>query len=466
MLVRKDGRPAQIEYVVAPIRGDAEVSGAVLVIRDVALRRKYEEALANQHRDLERLVAERSAELKHENEIRARTETALRQSRERLKSIADSLFECVVVVNHAGHVMFVNAAAQRTLGFPGETLEGLPLDSLMRLVVDGQDVVFADSPWRRVISKSGHLRDDDATVKAMARAIPLSVAYACSAIGDKGSRRGAVISFRDIAELKAAQREAMQASRLASVGQLASGIAHEINSPVQYIGTNLQFIGDSLETMMAELREPGSTAAGKLDFLIEELPAAVRESLEGVDQISRIVLSMKEFSHPGTATKTLTDINRALETTLTVSVNVWKHVATIVRHFDPDLPSIPCHAGEINQVFLNLVVNAAEAIESSGKPRPGTIAITTRRSGQWVEIVVADSGTGISPANLERVFDPFFTTKDVGKGTGQGLAICRDVVVVKHGGKIEAGGVDGAGAVFVVRLPIDPQQVTDEADRE
>ena len=188
---------------------------------------------------------------------------------------------------------------------------------------------------------------------------------------------------------------------------------------------------------------------------MEELPKAVGESLDGVTQIARIVSSMKEFSHPGSSGKTATDINRAIENTLTVSRNVWKHVASVERSFDPGLPPVPCHAGEMNQVLLNLVVNAAQAIESSGKPLPGVITIVTRADGDQVEITVRDSGGGVPKGIRERIFDPFFTTKAVGKGTGQGLAICRDVVVTKHGGSIDVGGDDGSGAIFTLRLPLD-----------
>jgi signal transduction histidine kinase len=268
----------------------------------------------------------------------------------------------------------------------------------------------------------------------------------------------------------------MQSARLSSIGQLAAGIAHEINTPIQYIGDNLRYLdgamtklggvieaGRALAAQAAALPDLAEAAArfdetatrSKVGRLLTEIPDAVAESLDGIAQIARIVLSMKEFSHPGATAKTATDINRSLESTLTVCRNNWKHAAEIERDFDPDLPPVICHAGELNQVFLNLILNAAQAIESSGKPLPGRIAISTRRVGEGVEIRFADSGTGIPPEIRDRLFDPFFTTKPVGKGTGQGLAICRDVVTVKHGGTIEAGGDVGVGAVFTIRLPIE-----------
>jgi signal transduction histidine kinase len=285
--------------------------------------------------------------------------------------------------------------------------------------------------------------------------------------------------------LKQAQREAIQASRLASVGQLAAGIAHEINTPIQYVGDNLRYIGKSF-AKFTDMIDAGRTLAGlvrdrpdleedslrfekaaaKMLALAKETETAVQESLDGVAQIARIVLSMKEFSHPGTSAKTATNINKALESTLTVSRNEWKHAAEIEKNLDPSLPTVICHAGEMNQVFLNLIVNAAHAIEASGKPLPGRITIRTSHNDGHIEIHVVDNGTGIPENIQEKIFDPFFTTKEVGKGTGQGLAICRDVVVTKHGGSIEVTSHEGIGTEFIVLLPIgkeDPPTESDEA---
>lgn len=419
----------------------------------------------------------RAAALRQEIEVRARTEEALRSSRERLKRVTDSLFEGVVVVNRDGNVQFANPSAKGLLGWDGQAgdIEGHPLDLILQVKEQGDVVAFEGSPWQEVLQGGVTLRNEDA-VFAAAGGRTFSVAYACAALSDDDGRRSAIISFRDVGELKAAQREALQASRMASVGQLAAGIAHEINTPVQFIGDNLSFIGASL-TKLLGLVEAARTvaseaaahpamanevaqfelvlAAAKLPFLMRETEAAVAESLDGVKQIGRIVLSMKEFSHPGTVAKTMSDINRALESTIMVSRNEWKHSAEIERRFDPSLPAVLCHAGEINQVFLNLIINAAQALSSSGKELPGRIVISTSSTDQFVEIRIADTGLGVPETIKDKIFDPFFTTKDVGKGTGQGLAICRDVVVIKHGGTIDVEGREGEGAVFVVRLPID-----------
>ncbi len=470
---RGDGRHIPVEYFVAPILAEGAVIGAVLVFRDTTLRRQYERILTDHQQELEQQVAERTGELQREVGVRTRTEQALRASRERMKRITDSLFEGVLVVDRGGHLAFANPSARRLLGCDGSDgdIEGHPLDSLFRLKGATHDLDFADAPWQRVVAEGITLKDDNGQFITAAGKM-LSVAYACSPLTESETSRSAIISFRDTEALKRAQREALQASRLASVGQLAAGIAHEINTPVQYVGDNLHFIGDALAKLapLLDMAHNGdktafdqAAAAIQLPFLRTELPTAVEESLDGVAQIARIVLSMKEFSHPGTSAKTMTDINRAIESTLVVCHNTWKLVAVLAKDLDPALPPVLCYAGEMNQVFLNLIVNAVHAIEASGKPLPGTLSVGTRAMGDQVEIRIGDSGTGIDEAISDRIFDPFFTTKDVGKGTGQGLAICRDVVVTKHGGTLEVEGRRGIGAIFTIRIPIEGHAPPEDA---
>jgi signal transduction histidine kinase len=177
---------------------------------------------------------------------------------------------------------------------------------------------------------------------------------------------------------------------------------------------------------------------------------------------------MKEFSHPGSTEKTPADLNRALETTLTICRNEWKYVAEVVTDFEPDPPLVPCLTAELNQVFLNLVVNAAQAIaEKVGDRRDakGTITVRTRRQGDWFEIQIADTGPGIPEHVRPRIFEPFFTTKPVGKGTGQGLALARSIVVDKHGGTISFDTQLGQGTTFTIRLPLQPTQAAAPAKK-
>jgi len=476
MICLLDGNKLAVDYSITPIIEDEVTGGAVLVFSDATLRVQYEAVLANQQEELARQVAERTEELKQEINERSRITSALQSSRERLRGITDSLVEGVVMVNRHGQLVFANPSAQHLLGFQdsGEVADYL-LDSLMRLRTPEGDLGFEEAPWTQVLAGSASLRDNDALF-ALASGETLPVAYSCVPLIDDDFGRSVIISFRDISVLKLAQHENVQSARLASIGQLAAGIAHEINTPIQYIGDNLRYVETALpklkrgfdagtelaekaaafpELAPAAARFEAAVKEAKLARTMAEMPDAVGESLDGVAQIARIVLSMKEFSHPGVTAKTATDINHALESTLAVSRNAWKHVAEIEHDLDPDLPPVLCHAGEMNQVFLNLILNAAQAIEGSGKPTPGRITLATRRDGSWAEIRVADSGTGVPLAIRDRIFDPFFTTKAVGKGTGQGLAICRDVVVTKHGGTMGVGGGEGEGAVFIVRLPLD-----------
>lgn len=470
-----DGKELPVDYVISPLREQEKGAGAVLVFRDATLRLQYEWTLANQQHELSRQVAERTAELQREVDTRARFEMELRTSRSRLRAITDSLAEGVVLVDHHGRLAFANPSACRLLRSHQsvEEMEGLPLDTFMHLHTGSGIVGFDKSPWKKALADNATLTNDDAILE-LPDGRTLSVAYSCVPLAGEDRERSLVVSFRDVGALKQAQWEMLQSSRLASVGQLAAGIAHEINTPTQYIGDNLGYVSDGItrlrqaidaaqevakeaeklpEMAPALTRYKETVNAQKLGRILDELPNALSESLDGVIRISRIVLSMKEFSHPGTTVKTTTDINRALENTLTVSRNAWKHVAEVERHFDPNLPGVMCHAGEINQVFLNIILNAAQAIEMSDKPKPGHLTVTTRAVEGWVEIAFADDGPGIPPALRERIFDMFFTTKQIGKGTGQGLAICRDVVENKHGGHIDLSENPGGGAIFTIRIP-------------
>ncbi len=271
-----------------------------------------------------------------------------------------------------------------------------------------------------------------------------------------------------------------QAQKLEAIGQLAAGIAHEINTPIQYIGDNATFLRDSFEAVFSHLtralahlssirsaggpagenaaRALGELQSADLGYLEAEIPSALQQTLDGVARISRIVNAMKDFSHPGSDAKLPTDLQRAIESTVTVSRNEWKYVANLAERFDPELPPVPCFPDEINQVVLNLIINAAHAIETARAHRPpgwmGTITVTTARKGDEAEVSVGDDGTGIPDGIRDRIFEPFFTTKPVGKGTGQGLAMAYKVVVDQHGGRIEVDTAPGQGSTFRLFLPL------------
>ncbi|MCF8479359.1 MAG: FIST C-terminal domain-containing protein [Rhodospirillum sp.] len=402
--------------------------------------------------------------------LHARVERSLRKERSRLEAVMDSLFDGVLVVDGVGRVEKCNGAARRLLDVANPVGENL--DSLLHWIVDREARSFHGAVIREVIQSGVAVANDDATF-TLSDGRSMAVAFAVVSLGEDCEKGGAVISFRSIDALKRAQGEALQASRLASVGQLATGVAHEINTPVQYIGDNLRFLRESAADLSAALGEiaerasrgdvPRDVAADlraiyeghEVEYLVGEVPEAITQSLDGVDRVSHIVRSMKDFSHPGTTAPTSTDINAALESTLTVTRNEWKHIAEVETDFDPALPPILCFAADLNQVFLNLIINAthaiADAVEEGGV---GRITLSTRTQGDWVEIRIADSGKGVPPDLRERIFDPFFTTKAVGKGTGQGLSISMDVIANKHGGTLILDPDATGGACFVIRLPV------------
>ena len=297
---------------------------------------------------------------------------------------------------------------------------------------------------------------------------------------------GSIHIVRDITERKRAEKERdqyyaqlLQAQKLEAVGQLAAGIAHEINTPTQYVSSNIDFLGEAFQDIQGLISllfkvvdgaKEGRVDEGLLEeveraleecdweFLSQEVPKAVEQAKEGVRRVIKIVRAMKDFSHPPSVEMELNDINHIIETTVTISRNEWKYVAQLETHLDPTMPPVPCLADELGQVLLNMIINAAHAIEEKLGPNPkgelGKITITTRHDHQWAIIEISDTGVGISDEIKDRIFDPFFTTKEVGKGSGQGLAIARNVIVNKHGGSIEVESQVGRGTTFTIRLPL------------
>jgi len=282
----------------------------------------------------------------------------------------------------------------------------------------------------------------------------------------------------EVAERKRREFELARAHRLESVGQLAAGIAHEINTPNQYVGHNLRFLEEAFTSVERLLRavdrlldagrddpvdrrrlEDLRSAAGEVDvpYLVREVPRAIRESREGLQHVERIVRAMKDFSGRDGQQKSRVDLHRAIENTLLVCRHAWKDVAEVTTDFDPNLPRVPCSPGELSEVILNLVLNASQAIAEAGReqaPGKGAIAIRTRSLPGWAEIRVEDNGTGIPERIRSRVFDPFFTTREVGQGIGQGLTIAHAIIVTSHQGTIRFETEPGRGTTFIVRLPV------------
>lgn len=279
-------------------------------------------------------------------------------------------------------------------------------------------------------------------------------------------------------EMRERERMAIElqlAHKFQSVGRLAAGLAHEINTPIQYVADSVYFLRSAFEDLAKLFKTCRdavcSPPAGARDesavrtiadiettidfeFLKLEVPRAFERTLEGANRVASVVRAMKEFAHPDASEHGPADLNRALQTTLEVARSEYKYVATVVTQLD-ELPSVICNVGELNQVFLNLIVNAAHAIEDAGRDASdGRITITTAVGGDYAEVVIGDNGCGIAEENLDKMFDPFFTTKEVGRGTGQGLVIARSIVIDRHGGDIKVHSELGAGTRFILRLPI------------
>ena len=299
-------------------------------------------------------------------------------------------------------------------------------------------------------------------------------------LGADGQVDGVIGVGADVTLVGEMERQLHQASRLESIGQLAAGIAHEINTPIQFVSDNVRFMADSFD----QLRElivlmdgvssdiDAATATGRLEeirdkleeidveFVLEEIPRALGESLEGLDRVAQIVRAMRDFSHPGEGRREI-DVNRAIESTVQVARNEWKYHAELTLDLAEDVGEVPCYEGEFKQVVLNLIVNAAHAIDarrSGDRAAPlGHIKIATRRTDDYAEVQVSDDGTGMTAEVRERIFDPFFTTKEVGKGTGQGLSMAYATIVQKHGGVIRVESEPGCGATFIIRLPLESE---------
>lgn len=303
------------------------------------------------------------------------------------------------------------------------------------------------------------------------------VLSASAMVNEDGEIVGVLENLRNVTEWHAMQRQMLHAQKMESIGQLAAGIAHEINTPTQFVGDNISFLKDSftelmrLITVYEEVIEKAKEAGclpkllqkvidakeeADLEFLSEEIPQAIAQSADGTRRIASIVKAMKEFSHPGSEDAELFNVNQNIQNTVTVARNEWKYVSRVDLDFGENLPAVRGYPGEFNQTILNMVVNAAHAIASRKKEQAdcnGVIRLKTSVQSGHVIVKVKDNGAGIPPEIVNRIFDPFFTTKGVGKGTGQGLAIAHSSIVDKHNGKIEVESVLGEGTVFTIYLP-------------
>lgn len=413
----------------------------------------------SQLQNLETLVAERTAEL--------------HTSQSLFRLILENANDIVVVVDAAGKRVYSSPSGERILGFTEEEIIHLPPLAL----VHPEDVARIDELARRVLSR-GHRETALMRCQKKDGSYLHFEANMNSVKDDNGRPVHLVVTARDITDRHKREVQARLNQKLESIGLLAAGIAHEINTPTQFISDNARFLTEAFEkfnrlitSYRQTLKSVGNLGvlsnelatvtaleeACEVDYYSNEVPRTLEQSLEGLSRVAKIVRSLKEFSHPGSPNRTPIDLNHAIENAITVSRHEWKYVAEVVTDFDPSLPLVPCMADELNQAILNLLINAGQAVGEARAPGcgiQGKITVTTKQSDGWAVISISDTGVGIPEAIHERIFEPFFTTKPMGQGTGQGLPIVHSVVVAKHQGKVGFTSEVGKGTTFTLHLPL------------
>ena len=413
-----------------------------------------------------------------------RADTALKESEARFRDLLESAPDGILIVNDAREIIMVNRRFEEMFGYDRSEVVGQDIGILTPprfLTVHEGAVDYIRNPNIQRIGQ----HKDFYLQRSNGSELPVEISRSPLKTPE-GNAAGSVCIARDSRERIQARQERerlharlLQAQKLESVGQLAAGIAHEINTPAQFISTNIAFLQEAfIESSQAltsllvfftgrrndTVTEAELTASEEIvdhldwDYLKEEIPRAIAQSQEGIRRITSLVEAMKEFAQPLGRSKTACDLNRIIETTITVASNRWSSVATVVTDLDPGLLPVPCIADEMSKVFLNLLINSVQAIEEKNGDQPeaekGRIAFSTRQLEGQAEIRISDTGCGIPEQIRDRVFDPFFTTRDVGEGIGQGLAIVHDVVTGKHQGTLSFETEPGAGTTFIIRLPI------------
>lgn len=398
-------------------------------------------------------------------------EQRLYLSEVRLHKIIETANDAFVVTGTSGKIIVWSSKAEVLFGWTAEQVLGKDIRVVLGIMALSN--LMTESAVNTMIQKQNGKRIE---IKAFHRNRTLIPLEASISAMDFNGETTLNIFLHDISARNTMQTQLLHAQKMQGIGELAAGIAHEINTPTQYVGDNVRFLKDSFQELggflscLEIIRDQQTVSARSqkelltlsestdLSYLRAEIPAAIEQASDGIRRIGEITLAMKEFSHPGTRLKEEADLPHLIENSVTVCRNEWKYVAELLTEFDPELTTIQCLPNELSQVFVILIVNAAQAIAETrdrSADHLGKIAIRTKQCGSWAEIFVADNGPGIPAANLQRIFEPFFTTKEVGKGTGQGLAIAHSVVVEKHGGSLSVSSQFGEGTTFIVRLPID-----------
>ncbi len=424
---------------------------------------------------------------------RKRAEEALRESEERWRRLLAHSQEMVMLFGRDRLLAYASPSVERWLGYDPDELIGTVLGVKGRPNDEfGLTSHPEDEPE---LARALELVGSDDGTHGQSASISHRVGHkdgswhslesTLVSLHDDPVIEAVLIVSRDVTERVALEQERERLElerrvslRLEAVGQLAAGIAHEINTPLQYVGDSVRFLKDAVDDLLtvtstyhellhsdvtiehAERKRRAAAAEDEadLEYLGERIPTAFARTLDGLARVTSIVLAMKRFSHPPSRDAAPADLNQAITTTLDVCRNEYKYVAQVELELG-DLPPVRCNIGELNQVFLNLIINAAQAIEEkvAGTSDQGTIRIATRIEGSEAVVEIADDGPGIPPELQDRIYEPFFTTKEVGKGSGQGLALARSTVVEQHFGSLKCASAPGGGTTFTVRLPVEPR---------
>ena len=453
---------------------------------DPAVFQRALERERNARKQAESVLEDKSRQLYNANEELKETAAALAKEATMIQMILQTAAEGIITFNSTGKIESSNPAANRIFGYEDSSLIGksildiLPENYWSNKIdasrkTDGLDEYFWTSTESSVAKRATGRRIDDTC---------FDMELAGSRV-EIENRNLFTWIIRDITQRISLERQLSHAQKMESVGQLAAGVAHEINTPIQFIGSNLRFLEDAFsqwdnvfscyEKLLTACQQGMDTTElcssiesevenSGLDFIRNEFPMAISQSSDGADQVADIIRAMKVFSHPGFEDKVNSDLSTLIESVITVSRNEWKYVARMDVKLDSNLPPVPCYPAEFNQAILNLVVNAAHAIEekygtevSDHGELQGLIVVEACGFDQYVEIRICDNGIGIPEKVKKRIFEPFFTTKPVGVGTGQGLSIVYSIMVENHGGKLDVESTEGEGSTFVIKLPLGDQ---------
>jgi two-component system NtrC family sensor kinase len=396
------------------------------------------------------------------------------QSEEKYRLLVDNAGDAIFILQD-DTLKFSNPKTYEITGYSTEELAKIPLADLIhpkdrkKVLQECQTILsgkkYPDALSFRIVSKTGK------EVWTQLNTTPIT-----------WEGKPAALNFlRDISQLKQAEEERkrietqlLYSEKMASIGQLAAGVAHEINNPTGFVSSNLKTLSEYIQDLsdltkeyrkMVEKLKQNPDADGSqpdvseqvkriatlekeidLDFVLKDIFELIEESIEGTERIKKIVLDLKDFAHPGEEKPNFADINQSMDSTVNVVWNELKYKADVAKDYG-DLPRVQCYPQLLNQVFMNLLVNAAQSIEEHGE-----IKIKTRANNGYVEIKISDTGSGIPKENLPRIFDPFFTTKEIGKGTGLGLNVAYNIVK-KHQGEIDVKSDVGKGTTFIIRIP-------------